>query len=202
MQVTKEDRDAVAAAIRDAEQKTSGQIVCVLARASSTYSYVPALWAAVLALLVPWPLVLFTPLSAQRIFLIQSAVFIVVAATLLWPPLRLALVPRAVKRTRAHRAAVEQFFARGVSRTAGRTGVLIFVSLAEHYARIVADTGIAAKVPNAAWQRAIDALTEHMREGRVGTGFVAAIERCGDVLAAHAPPAGRTDQLPDRLYVI
>jgi putative membrane protein len=202
MPVTNEDRTAIAAAIRAAEQKTSGQIVCVLARASSTYSYVPVLCAAVLALLVPWPLVLFTQLSAQRILLLQSIVFIVVAAGLLWPPLRLALVPRALKRTRAHRAAIEQFFARGVSRTDGRTGVLIFVSIAERYARIVADTGIAAKVPNTEWQGAIDALIEHMRGGRIAAGFIAAIERCGNVLAVHAPPIGRTDQLPDRLYVI
>ena len=80
--------------------------------------------------------------------------------------------------------------------------MLIFVSLAEHYARIIADEGIAQKVHNAEWQAAIDSLTGHMRDGRIAAGFIAAIERCGDVLAAHAPPDGSPNALPDRLYVM
>jgi putative membrane protein len=79
---------------------------------------------------------------------------------------------------------------------------LIFVSLAERYARIVADDGIAQKVLEAEWQAAIDALTAHMRDGRIAAGFIAAIERCGTVLAAHAPPDGSPNALPDRLYVM
>ena len=45
MQFGKEDYEAVAAAIREAEKKTSGQIVCVLAHSSSGYVHVPILWA-------------------------------------------------------------------------------------------------------------------------------------------------------------
>jgi putative membrane protein len=202
MQMTNADRAAIAAAIRAAEQRTSGQIVCVLARSSSDYSHVSVLWAALAALISPWPLIVFTQQSVQRIFFIQIAVFLAAALVLSWSPVRMALVPRAVRRARAHRAAVEQFFARGLTRTKGRTGVLIFVSLAERYARIVADEGIASKVKNAEWQAAVDALTAHFRDGRLVEGFVAAIERCGAVLAAHAPPHGAGDELPDRIYVV
>ena len=80
--------------------------------------------------------------------------------------------------------------------------MLIFVSLAEHYARIIADEGIAAKVQTGEWQAAIDALTAHMRHDQIAAGFTAAIERCGDVLAQHAPPDGSPNELPDRLYVM
>jgi putative membrane protein len=45
-------------------------------------------------------------------------------------------------------------------------------------------------------------LIEHIRNGRIAAGFVAAIERCGAVLAAHAPPDGSANELPDRVYVI
>jgi len=83
-----------------------------------------------------------------------------------------------------------------------RNGVLVFVSLAERYARIIADEGIAAKVHNADWQAAIDALTGHLRNGRIAEGFAAAIERCGAVLQAHAPPDGSPSELPNRLYVM
>jgi putative membrane protein len=117
-------------------------------------------------------------------------------------PLRLGLVPRPVRQARAHRAAIEQFFLRHVSHTENRSGVLIFVSLAERYARIIADDGIAAKVPNAEWQAAIDALIAHMRDGRIASGFIAAIERCGAVLAMHAPPDGSSPVLANRLYLV
>ena len=91
----------------------------------------------------PWPLIYVTQWSVQRIFLLQLVIFIVASLAFSWMPLRLMLVPRPVQRARAHRAALEQFVVRGVSRTRNRTGLLIFVSLAERYARIIADDGIA-----------------------------------------------------------
>jgi putative membrane protein len=202
MQLSHEDHAAISAAIGDAEKRTSGQIVCVLAHASSDYAYVPILWASMLALVVPWPLIYLTPWSVQKIFLLQLAVFLVAGLIFSWMPLRFALVPAAVRRARAHQAALEQFVIRRISHTRNRTGILIFVSAAEHYARIIADEGIAAKVQHAEWQAAIDALIGHIRDGRVVEGFTAAIARCGAVLAAHAPPDGAGNELPDRLYVI
>jgi putative membrane protein len=202
MQLSKEDYEAVSTAIRDAEKQTCGQIVCVLAHASSAYAYIPILWASVLALAAPLPMILLTPWSVQKIYLIQLAVFIVAGFLFTLMPLRLMLVPGAVKRARAHRAAIEQFVLRGITRTQNRCGILIYVSLAERYARIVADEGIAEKVKLPEWQAAIDVLTAHMRDGRIASGFIAAIERCGAVLAAHAPPDGSPNTLPDRLYVM
>jgi putative membrane protein len=202
MTLTKDDHAAIAEAIRAAEAKTCGQIVCVLARSSSDYSAVPIQWAALLALVTPWPLIYFTQLTVQRIFLVQIVVFLAAAIILSWMPLRMALVPRPVQRARAHRGAVEQFFLRGLANTRNRCGVLIFASMAEHYVRIVADQGIASKVAQSEWQDAVDALIRHMRDGEVAAGFIAAIERCGAVLAAHAPPDGSPDALPDRIYVL
>jgi putative membrane protein len=202
MEITPEDHATIAAAIRTAEQHTSAQLICVLAHASSDYTTIPILLASLLALALPWPLIYLTPWSVERIFLAQLVVFIVAGLLLSWLPLRSRLVPRRVQRVWAHRAALEQFVLRHVSHTAKRTGVLIFVSLAERYARIIADEGIATKVPNAEWQAAIDALTGHMRDGRIAAGFVAAIERCGAVLPDHTPPDGSPNELPDRLYVM
>jgi putative membrane protein len=202
MEFTKEQYQAIAAAIRAAEQHTCGQMICVLARASSAYAHIPILWASALALITPWPLIDFTQWSVQRIFLVQLVVFLVAALVFSWMPVRLFLVPRATQRARAHRAAIEQFVVRRVAHTKNRCGILIFVSLAEHYARIIADDVIAQKVPSSEWQAAIDALVGHMRSGDVVAGFTAAIERCGAVLAAHAPPDGSGNELPDRLYVM
>src|SRR5262245_22347206 len=129
MPLTTDERKAIGDAIRAAEQRTCGQIVCVLARSSSDYSAVPIQWAAVLALFVPWPLIYLTQLTVQRIFLAQIAVFFLAALILSWTPLRMALVPRPVQRARAHRAAVEQFFLRGLANTRHRCGVLDFGSV-------------------------------------------------------------------------
>ena len=79
----------MSAAIREAEKRTSGQIVCVLAHSSSGYAYVPILWASVLALAAPWPLIEFTQWSVQRIFALQVVVFIVAGFLVSWMPLRL-----------------------------------------------------------------------------------------------------------------
>ncbi|MBI1866925.1 MAG: TPM domain-containing protein [Methylocystis sp.] len=201
MEITREDHARIAQAIKAAEQCTAGEIVCVLARRSSDYSYVPTLWAAFAALTAPWPLIVFTQLGVRTIFAIQIGVFIIAALAFSWPPLRLALTPRAVKRARAHREALEQFFTRGVARTKDRAGVLIFVSLAERYARIIADEGVAAKISNEEWRKALDLLRAHMRDGRIADGFIAAIDECARILSAHVPPGGRRE-LPDRIYVM
>ena len=52
------------------------------------------------------------------------------------------------------------------------------------------------------WQAAIDSLTARMHDDQIAAGFIAAIERCGEVLATHAPPDGSSNELPDRLYVM
>ena len=189
MHLTPEDHAAVSAAIAEAEKRTCGQIVCVLAHSSSDYAYIPILWASALALVLPWPLIYFTHWSVQKIFLAQLVVFIVAGVIFSWTPLRMMFVPRPLQRAQAHRAALEQFVVRRIANTKNRCGLLIFVSLAEHYARIIADDGIAQKVHNAEWQAAIDALTAHMRDGRIAAGFIAAIE-CS--LQIRAGPSPRT----------
>ena len=157
---------------------------------SAQATALPVLIAAVLALAAPWILMALTTLPLQSILSLQVLVFLVFLTACCLPRVRTALVPRATRRALAHRAAMEQFVIRGIARTKQRTGILIFVSLAERYARIIADEGIAAHVPQSQWQGAIDTLVGHMRDGHVADGFIAAIETCGSVLAAHFPATG------------
>jgi putative membrane protein len=204
MDLSEKDRARIAAAIRATEAGTSGEIVCVLAQNSSAHATaLPVLIAAVLALAVPWILMATTTLPLQSILSLQILVFVALLTVLSVPRVRTALIPRASRRALAHRAAMEQFVSRGIARTRQRTGILVFVSLAERYARIIADEGIAARVTKAQWQGAIDTLVGHMRDGHVADGFIAAIETCGDVLATHFPSSGNErSELPDRLYLI
>jgi uncharacterized membrane protein len=79
------------------------------------------------------------------------------------------------------------------------SGILIFVSLAEHYARIIADEGIAARVPQSEWQGAVDTLVAHISGGRIADGFITAIDVCGTVLETNFPRTETSgDELPDR----
>jgi putative membrane protein len=203
MSISKEDRGRIANAIRSAEAKTSGEIVCVLARTSTHATALPVILAAVAALATPWLLMAFTAMTVQRILSVQFVVFLVLLMFFSLPSLRVALMPRKVRRAVAHQMAMEQFISRGIAGNKDRAGILIFVSLAERYARIIADDEIAARVPQSAWQGAVDALIAHMRDGRIGDGFIAAIDACGDELARHFPrAAGSHNELPDRIYII
>lgn len=203
MPISREDHQRIADAIHAAEANTSGEIVCVLARSSGDYDAIPVVWAALIALALPWALVAFTQWAVLHILLAQILLFAALFLLFSIPAIGIKFVPRALQRAQAHRAALEQFMVRGVSRTRDQTGVLIFVSLTERYARVIADDGIAAKIPQAQWQAIVDALVAQCRTGDTADGFVAAVAACGALLQAHFP--ARPDdknELPDRLYVI
>jgi putative membrane protein len=205
-------RDAIAAS----EARTIGEIFVVVARESDDYRPIPVLWATLIALAVPLPLIAYDLflrwdtgavelgfLSAPWIYVIQLAVFIVLALVLSIPAIKFLVVPRRVKVARAHGLAVEQFLAHGLHTTEQRTGVLIFVSLAEHYAELIADSGIAGKVEQAVWDEAMATLIAEVKAKRLAEGLIAAIERSGSVLAQHFPPRPRDrNELPNDLVIL
>ncbi len=201
--ITDSDKARIAEAIRAAEAKTAGEIFCVIAQHSSDYRLVPIAWAAVIALVVPLPLIYLTAWSASAIYILQLIAFLAAAIGLSQPGIRFHVVPRRAKHDRAHAEAMRQFWAQGLHKTQARTGVLIFASVAERYAEIVADAGINEKVTPEVWARAIHSLVSGIKHGKPGDGFVAAIAECGAVLAQHFPPgAMKKDELADKLVEI
>ena len=200
---TPEDRAAISASISQAEETTSGEIVVVAAIASDGYRSFGLLWAALIALAAPIPLIFATKWPVQYIYLVQLAVFLVFLILFQLERLRYFLVPRSIKRARAHQRAVEQFLVQNMHTTKGRTGVLIYVSFAEHFAEVIADDGIYRKVPHAAWEDIVDELTGHLARGTATQGFIGAIEACGDILSEHFPPGSVDDnELPNHLIVL
>ena len=196
--ISEAEKARIAQAIAASEEKSAGEIFCVIAHASSGYRLVPVAWSALIALVVPLPLIYFTSLPAGLIYLAQLLAFIVAGVIL--PPIRFRIVPRRAMRERAHVEAMRQFLAQGLHLTERRTGVLIFLSVAERYAEIVADAGINAKVAPAVWQDAVAIAVEAIKDGRIGDGLVAAVERCGAVLAEHFPPGAiNRDEVPNKV---
>ena len=118
-------------------------------------------------------------------------------------PIRRALTPRSLKRERVLARAREQFLAKNLHQTRERTGVLIFVSLGERMAEIIADEGIAAKLEPGAWAPAMQALTEGLKQGRPVEGFTRAIDLCAVILARFpADAADNPNELPDAVVVL
>jgi putative membrane protein len=198
-----DDRNAIAAAVAQAERLTSGEIVVVIDRAASSYRSVPMVLALVLSLLVPWPLLALTMTSAPRIFLIQLICAALLMAALLWYGRGGRFVPGFVKRGRAHDVALREFTARGLTQTRGRTGVLLYVALQERYAEVVTDIGIEGKVGPETWRDIVAALLDAARQERLREGLIDAVGALGRVLAQHAPPtADDIDELPNKVILL
>ena len=195
------DKQRISAAIAAVERHTSGELVTVITRCSDDYRYIPYLWAALLALLVPGILSLDPGLIPVKLhYLLQICVFLGAAALFNWLPLKIRLIPPSVKQLRAHRLAREQFFQQRLHSTPGRSGVLLFVSVAEHYVEIIADKGINDVVSEDAWQLTVEQFTADVKNNRVVDGFLAAIAACGQLLAAHVPATDeKSNELPDHL---
>lgn len=198
------EKQSIEQAIADIEQKTSGELVAVIAHCADDYLYVSLMWAALTALAIPGLIALIDSpeLSVYR-YPIQIATFLLLAVILRWSPLLNVIVPRALKHRRAHRLAVEQFLSHNLHQTRDRTGVLLFVSVAEHYVEIIADKGINDLVEQSQWDAIVADFTQCVKTGRVADGFLHAVTACGDLLTTNFPRGeDDTNELPDHLVEI
>ena len=202
--LTDDDRSRIEAAIAKAEARSSGELVAVVARAASSYRTVAILWPALLTLIMPAILLTVRPATtAWHLYLAQTILFVGLGAVVHVPAVRLALVPRTVKRHAARKLARLQFIEQGLHLTTGRTGVLIFVSIAEHHVEILADAGIDQVVAPGTWDRAVATFVGQVRAGNVATGFLTIIEQIGDRLAQHFPRAENdVNERPNHLVEI
>ncbi|MBF9197438.1 TPM domain-containing protein [Microvirga terrestris] len=201
--ISTDEQTRLASVIGDVEDETSGEIVLVIAEQAGHYRAVPLLWAMLAALVTPWPLIWLTDIGTSRIVLIQLAVALALSLALSWQKLRFALVPRSIKHNQAHEAASREFLRRGMTRTREKTGVLIYLALAERHAEILADTGVADRVDPQIWIGIVAELTATIREGRMIAGLEEAIRRTGAILAEHAPPRlDDVDELPNKVILL
>ncbi len=218
--VSDADRENIAKAIAKAEGTTAGEIVAVATPISDFYHDVALHWAlvplfAVLAwaawrptALIWWFDLLFggwqaDPTLSQLLTLLMffaALKFTIALLILKWMPLRLFLTPAATKHRRVRRRAVAIFRAAAEKRTAGKTGILVYLSMAERRAEIVADEAILKVTDDHIWGEAMTALLIEVRKGKVGDGIVAAVEKVGVVLSEHFPRSrDDTNEIPDKL---
>lgn len=221
--LTNEDRKRIAQAVSAAEAASAGEIVTIVTPQSDPYRDVALAWSAAIAFLALAALEFapsfylgliervlglwaheWTPGAVLGIALTAAVLkFLGMLLLMAWRPLRLFLTPAPIKSARVHARALTCFRIGAEGRTTGRTGILIYLSMAEHRAEIIADEAIASKVTPEVWGDAMLALLGPIREGRVGDGMVAAIGKVGAVLAEHLPRAADDDnELPDRVIEV
>ncbi|WNO53928.1 TPM domain-containing protein [Stakelama saccharophila] len=214
-----EEHARVTAAVRTAEIDTDGEIVTIIARRSDSYrdtalQYGALAMLALVGLVAIWPglaaaaLVPFTggwgtpdPREAFTALLFgQAILFLIARFGLAWTPLKIALTPRATRSRRVRRRAVALFRASAEKRTETRVGILLYLSLEERMAEIVADEAIHKRVASERWGDAMAALVEHVRAGDTAAGMAAAVEEMATILRAEFPKSdGNPNELPDRL---
>ncbi|HSM52568.1 MAG TPA: hypothetical protein VK839_00120 [Erythrobacter sp.] len=221
--LTSEQHRIVSDAVAQAELHTSGEIVTVLADRSDGYSDVALWWAIAAAFTAMTAVALFPQFYLSKLevlgggwnhqwttgelFGLLTAVgllkFFAVLLVQQWQWLKFALIPAPVKHARVHDAAIKHFKVGAERRTHGRTGVLIYLSMREHRAEIVADEAIAGQVQPEVWGQAMADMLEQIRRGCMAEGLSAGVRDVGEVLSQHFPRDERDEnELPDRLIEV
>lgn len=194
-------------AIASAESQTSGEIVPVLVRRSSTVGHVPMLAMSLLmlsAFMLDLPAWLSEWQGSEPIWI---GVLLLAAAALGYGLSRFdavdrLLTPRPDQMRQVDMRAEIEFYELEMSQTDARTGVLLMVSLMEHRAVVLADHGISEKLDATIWQEVVDLMIDGVKGGDLAGGMCAAIERCGALLAPHFPIADDdANELRDHLVV-
>ncbi|MFN4112704.1 MAG: TPM domain-containing protein [Sphingomonadaceae bacterium] len=213
----------VSQAVTEAEAHTAGEIVTVLSDRSHGYADVVLAWAALAAFTamsvfaaVPKPFIdlwdrliggwthVWTTGELASMTIALGLIAFAVTCAILWPDrLRFLAAPGPLKTFRVHLRAVKHFKVGAERRTHGRTGVLIYLSLKEHRAEIVADEAIATLVTPEVWGDAMADMLAHIREGHIAEGIAAGVRDVGVVLAQHFPrDENDVNELPDRLIEV
>lgn len=187
------DLEAIRAAVAEAEQRTSGEIVPYFVEQSDAYP--GALWKGT-------ALGAFAgPLFAEGIYyvgnfwggLIPLWIALPAAAGGALGFLLTAYIP-AVKRwmagdglldLRTRQRAEMAFLEQEVFRTRDRTGILLFLSLFEHRVVVIGDSGINQKVEQSQWDGIVQTVVAGIRAGRPGEALASAIRQCGELLERH-----------------
>jgi putative membrane protein len=201
------DHAAIEAAVRDAETRSSGEIVPYAVERSDRYtralwtaSTLGALVAALAAASIRWagdfwggPIVLWIALPPG------SGAALGWLAALVLPGLRRVLVPPDVLTERVRQRATQAFVEEEVFRTRERTGILIFLSLFERRVVVLADRGLDGRVTPHEWDEVVAGIAAGMRRGQPGSALAEGIRRCATLAARLPPRSDDRDELPGQL---
>lgn len=199
-----EERRAVREAIVEVERRTVGEILPVVVERSDPHP--AADWLAALSCLLAGSALLTHWLPWGRplpLLLLQIALGGVgLGLARLLPDFKRLFIFESRATDVCEEQAFQEFYANGLHRTAGATGVLLFVSLLERRAIILAGEGIDSKVDADFWAAADDAILDGVRRGSLRDGLILGVRRAGERLAEFFPAReGDRNEIPDRVIV-
>ena len=186
---SKEEQQKIEAAVKAAEETTSGEIVPMVVDASYEYPRADLIGAGSLAmavgLLVSWAvggesIWWFLPVFIVGFFAFQQLIRN-------WPDLKRKLISPDELTEEVREKALVSFVEQGLHETRDKTGILILISLFEHRVQVLADSGINAKVPEHTWEELVETITAGLKAGDACTAVCKAVERCGELLQEHFP---------------
>ncbi|WDI44880.1 TPM domain-containing protein [Bremerella sp. P1] len=214
-----EQRQKIQETVAQAESNTSCEIVPVVATASGRYDRaedILGLWLATIAAVLVWTLYprateevgdwAGTSFDSGLLALVASIVVAFLVGAVLgsqidW--LRRLFTPSDQMKDEVAAKARQAFFDRRVHHTSGATGLLIYVSLFEHTATILADQEVLEKLGQAKLDELCQQLTEGLHLGHPTEAICAVIESAGQQLGEVLPrTAGSTNELPDALVLM
>jgi putative membrane protein len=196
-----ESKSRVTAMIRELEAQTSAELVVAVKHTSGHYRDVDVLggfavaWATLCALL-------FLPVP----FAVPAMPIDVLVGFLLgWfftshaPPLRRLFLTGLRMGAAVHAAACTSFVDRGISRTKGRNGILVFVSTFERRVEVIPDIGIDSQSLGDPWRLGVAAAQAAVARLDFDR-FVEALRSLGPALGAAMPhTADDVNELPDEV---
>ncbi len=214
------DRQMVSDAVALAEQHTSGEIVTIASEVSDHYGDIANIWATIAAFLSLAAMAMFPQFYLNIInrmlggwsinfsigeilafvFFIMAIKWAAMRLIMNYIPLRIALASKGIKQARVRARAIDLFKVGAQARTRGKTGILIYLSMHERRAEIVADEAISSQIAPEIWGDAMIALVSNLRAGKPGEGMAEAVRQVGVVLAQYLPQGeDNPNELPDRL---
>lgn len=197
---TDEEKARIEAAVREAEKRTSGEIVPMVVDAAYHYPSAEILGAGLFSLALGVMLSWAFGGSSVWVFLAVFALAYFPFKMLIryLPSLKRRLLHPAEITAEVEEKALVSFLEKGLHHTRDHTGVLILVCLFERRVHVLADRGINAVVPTDTWKEIVTAVTAGIRQGRACEALCAAVGRCGELLEKNFPiKADDTDELPN-----
>ncbi len=214
---TEADHRRITEAVVQAESKTSAELIPVVASESGRYDRAEdmvGLWCGVLALCAAWGWVQGVELSEWGVPVLKlglgSVVGLIIGGWLVGVVLahqssflRRLFTPRKEQRAEVERAAREAFFDRRVHHTQSGSGLLIYVSLLEHMAVVLADEQVQEKLGQQRLDALCNELVARLRKGAPTEALCHTIDQAGLALAESLPRVGTDrNELSDALVVL
>jgi putative membrane protein len=207
-QFTAADREAVRAAVEEAERGTSGEIVPYVVAASDGYA--SALWKGAALGALFGPLVALASLRLGGLWAGQLDFWLSLPAAAggaagyllaFLPPVKRLLAGAELLEQRVRQRAALAFLGEEVFHTRERTGILLFVSLFERRVVVLGDSGINRQVEASHWEGVVATVVAGIREGRPGAALASGVRQCGELLARCGVAIRPDDrnELPDEL---